>query len=329
MPNRYQQMKFRTITKQYGLNLIRIKTYDSLYKKNAVYCATTNQGKYLVKALNTRSLGMRMPKEQYFSYIRKLKSANYPYAPQWRRAGGRYSVVWHGKSYYITEWITGRGIMKDVQDYESLGRALARLHSIRGVQHTPAPLYTQQRLNTFKLHSHRFHHHLITVQKKKSSSSKWFEKHGDSCVHLTNEAWAILNDPQVKHIISRERRHPTLTHGDVTIPNIVIHPRGLVLIDWDCLRPGSMYYEIAKTLANTTHYKPFLIDAFLQGYEANRPLRSSERLLISALFRLPREAWNAASKIAVGRSPRGLSLLVETWNDRLNAIHHLDDWARR
>lgn len=330
MPNRYQKNKFRTITKQYGLRLVRVKTHDSLYKKNAVYCATTNKGKFLVKALKTRSLGRSLPKEQFFSYIRKLKTTKYPYAPKWRKTkGGKYSVNWHMNPYYITEWVTGRSIVKDVQDYESLGRALARLHSIRKVHHTPTPPYTQQRINSFKLQSHYFRKHLISVQRKSTSSSRWFEKNGERCVQLANDAWSMLHDPQVKHILIRERRHPTLTHGDVTIPNIVIHARGLVLIDWDSLRPGSMYYEIAKTLSNTTHYKPYLIDAFLQGYEATRPLRTPERLLISALFRLPREAWSAARKVNSGRNPRDLTLLAESWNDRMHAIYHLDEWARK
>ncbi len=330
MPNRYQKAKFRSITKRYGLHLVRITTHDSLYKKNAVYCATTNKGKSLVKALNTKSLGKTLPQEKFFAYVRKLKTSKYPYTPRWLKTrSGRYSVKWHGSAYYMTEWITGRKISDDVHDYETLGRALAHLHNLLKDHHKPTPSYTYERIKEFKRQGHLFHQQLKDIQKKKTTPSRWFERYGDSCVQLTHEAWRIIDDPHVKRILLREQWHPALVHGDVTIPNIVIHSRGLFLIDWDCLRTESKYYEVAKTLSNTTYYKPVLMDAFLQGYEAIRSLNSSERLLICALFRLPREAWHVARKIGSGRSHKELTLLAATWYDRLNAIRHLDEWAKR
>ncbi|OAB35946.1 phosphotransferase [Paenibacillus glacialis] len=329
MPNRYQKAKFKFITRRYGLHLIRISTHDSLYKKNAVYCATTNRGKSLVKELNTRSLGKTLPQEKFFSYVRKLKTSKYPNTPRWLKTRtGEYSVNWHGRPYYMTEWISGRKITDDVHDYESLGRALAHLHNLRKVQHTPTPAYTHQRIKDFKHQGHLFHRQLKGFQQKKTTSSRWFDRFGESCVRLTHEAWRIIDDPDVKRILLKERWHPALIHGDVTIPNIVIHSGRLFLIDWDCLRTGSKYYEVVKTLSNTTYYNPVLMDAFLQGYEEVRPFKSPERLLISALFRLPREAWNVARKIGSGRSDQGLKLLGVTWYDRLDAIRHLDEWAK-
>ena len=328
MPSRYQKAKLKSITRRYGLHLIHITTHDSLYKKNAVYCAKTNKGKSLVKALNTKCQGATLPQAKFFSYVRKLTASKYPYTPRWLKTRtGRYSVNFRGKAYYMTEWIKGRKI-DDVHDYESLGKALAHLHKLRKVQQPPTASYTLQRIKEFKREGHLFRVQLKNVQRKKTTPTKWFDKYGESCVHLTNDAWRIIDDPRVKRILVKERRHPALIHGDVTIPNIVIHSRGLVLIDWDCLRTGSKYYEVAKTLSNTTYYKPVLMDAFLHGYESISPLKSSERLLISALFRLPREAWHVARRIGSGRTHKGLTLLGETWHDRLNAIRHLDEWAK-
>ncbi len=230
MPNRYQKSKFKAITKQYGLDLIRIKTHDSLYKKNAVYCATTNKGKFLVKALNTRSMGKDLPKKEFFSYVRKLKESHYPYAPQWLKTrSGKFLVGWHGRPYYMTEWVTGRALNREPEDYVSLGKALGHLHKLRRIHRTPTPPYTQQRIKTFKAQSHLFQQHLNYIRHKNNESSRWLEKHGEHCVQLSNEAWGILQDPKVKRLLAREKRHPTLVHGDVTIPNIVIHHRGRFL----------------------------------------------------------------------------------------------------
>jgi hypothetical protein len=60
-----------------------------------------------------------------------------------------------------------------------------------------------------------------------------------------------------------------------------------------------------------------------------KPLKSAERLLISGLFRLPREAWSEARNIVLGRGHRSFRLLKQTWDERLNAINWLDEWARQ
>ena len=146
---------------------------------------------------------------------------------------------------------------------------------------------------------------------------------------MAKEAWEIFRESEVKQIISEEINYPSLIHGDVTIPNIIINPNGMFLIDWDCLRMGSTYNEIAKTLLNTTYYNPIHIEALLRGYEEIKPFKSAERLLISALFRLPREAWSEARNIVWGRGQHGFRLLEQTWDERLNAIRWMDEWVRK
>ncbi|MGF7049521.1 Ser/Thr protein kinase RdoA (MazF antagonist) [Paenibacillus sp. DS2015] len=329
MPNQDQHAKFKSITKRYGLRLHRVKTHDSLYKKNAVHCASTDKGRFLIKVLSIRNLDQRLTKEQLFSYIKKLKKAHYPNCPKWltTRRTGKYYVTSHGKRYYVTEWITGRSLQDDVQDYEDLGRALAGLHTLLKHNHTSMSSFTHKQMSNFQRQGHLFHSHLRKINSKSTVSKKWFKKNGHQCAHLAHEAWAMMNTPEVKRILADERNHPALIHGDITIPNVVINSKGLYLVDWDCLRKGSIYYEIAKTLSNTTHYNPVYMQALLRGYVEIRPLNSAERILISAFFRLPREAWIEARRISQGRSQRGLALLALSWDNRLNAIARLDEWA--
>ncbi|MFD0694208.1 phosphotransferase [Paenibacillus sp. GCM10027628] len=334
MADRYHKEWFQDIASHYGLRIRRIKSYDSLYKKNVVYRATTDKGKFLIKPLNTRMQNKYLTKEQQavklFSFIRKLRKRHYPNFPGWlTTSSGKYYVNKNGKPYYMTEWINGRSIQIDAKDYEALGKALATLHTICKDRLPPMSPFTRQQINLFKREERLFRLRLKNVQKKRSSAKRWFEKHGNRCIELANEAWRIIETHDVRRILSHEKNHPALIHGDVTIPNIVINEKGLFLIDWDSLRMGSTYYELAKTLSNTTYYNPDLLSAMLRAYEEVKPLKPAERLLISALFRLPREAWIAVRNLTFGRSQHYFRLLERSWDIRLQAIHTVDEWARK
>jgi Ser/Thr protein kinase RdoA (MazF antagonist) len=331
MTNQYLKAMFKEIANCYGLRLRRIKSYDSLYKKNAVHRASTDKGKFLVKAFHKRTIGTKLTKEQQVSsYIQKLKDCGYSNFPNWLTTdSGRHFVNKNGRSYYMTEWIEGRRLQNDVQDYEALGRAMANLHSICKEYLSSMSSDTKRKIKLFKSQDRLFRLRLKDIRAKQTVAKRWFQKHGVRCSALAKEAWNIIDTPELKQIISEEINHPALIHGDVTFPNIIINSSGLFLIDWDCLRMGSIYNEIAKTLLNTTCYNPVQINALLQGYEEIKPLNSAERLLISALFRLPREAWYEARNITLGRGNRGFRLLEQTWDERLNAIRWLDEWARQ
>jgi Ser/Thr protein kinase RdoA (MazF antagonist) len=331
--DRHLKARFESIANQYGLQLYRIKPYDSLYKKNAVYRASTNKGEFLIKAFHIRTFGTKLTKKQQTiqvaSYIKKLKNRRYPNVVNWLTThSGRYYVYKNGSPYYMTDWIEGRSLQNNVEDYEALGRAVANLHTICKDYLSSMSSFTIKRIKLFKLQDHLFRLRLKVIKRKKTLANKWFQEHGDRCSALAKEAWQILRTPKVKEIMSEENKHPALIHGDVTFPNIIINSNGLFLIDWDNLRMGSTYNEIAKTLSNTTCFNPIHIDALLRGYEAIKPLNWAERLLISALFRLPREAWREARNITFGRSNRGFPVLEQSWNERLNAIRWLDEWAR-
>jgi Ser/Thr protein kinase RdoA (MazF antagonist) len=333
MANRYQKEELLDIANRYGLHLHRIKSYNSLYKKNAAYRASTNNGEFLIKELCIRSYDTNLTKEQQsrqtFSYIRKLKKCKYPNIANWLTTKSKqYFVNKNGRKYYMTEWIEGRSLQNDVQDYESLGKALANLHTSCKDSLPSMSSFTKKQIGVFEFQGRLFRLRLRNIQGGKTTAKRWFQKHGGHCSALTNEAWSIIVTPEVKQIISEEIKHPALIHGDVTLPNIIINSSGLFLIDWDCLRMGSIYNEIAKTLSNTTCYNPVYIHALLRGYEEIKSLNSAERLLISALFRLPREAWGVARNIVLGRGPRGFRVLEQTWDERLNAIRWLDEWAR-
>jgi Ser/Thr protein kinase RdoA (MazF antagonist) len=333
MANRHHKEKLLDIANQYGLHLHRIKSYNSLYKKNAAYRASTDNGEFLIKEFSIRSKNTNLTKDQKSRrtslFIQKLKKCKYPNIANWLTTKSKqYFVNKNGRKYYMTEWIEGRSLQNEVQDYEALGKALATLHTSCKDSLPSMSSFTKKQIGVFKLQDRLFGLRLRNIQRGKTIAKRWFQEHGGHCRELTNEAWNIIDTPEVKKIIVKEINHPALIHGDVTHPNIIINSSGLYLIDWDCLRMGSIYNEIAKTLSNTTSYNPVHIYALLHSYEEIKSFNPGERLLISALFRLPREAWGVARNMVMGRGPRGFRVLEQTWEERLNAIRWLDGWAR-
>ena len=333
MSNGCDITKLKSIVLQYGLTLKSVQPYDSHYKRAAAYCALTDQGQYLIKPFYGRTKNTRLtPKEQIVkisSYVRKLQKIGYPHMPKWlSNNSGSYWVSRHGRPYYMTKWIEGRKLQTEEQDYHSLGRALASLHSINIHGMVARPRVTMNLINGFKKRHYLFQHRLTDLKQDKRDGY-WFKVNGDKCITLCNDALSILENPLVNKILSEEKYQPaTLIHGDVTFPNIIIQTNTLFLIDWDMICVGSTYYEVAKTLANLSHFNPSLIQALLKGYEEIKPLLPEERLLIRALFGFPREAWMTANVLKFHGNRTILHVLKQTWDARLDAVQWMDQWAR-
>ncbi|GMX65826.1 hypothetical protein Elgi_50970 [Paenibacillus elgii] len=328
MAQRTFKTRYRLLARRYGLQIKRIIPYHSLYKRNAAYRATTDRGDFLLKPFcPSRILRQRTPKQQIeriSSHIRTLQEAAYPHLPKWLTTStGRYWTSYRGKPYYFTEWIKGRELQNDVQDYDTLGKALARLHNVTPNSRLPMSCFTLQEAAVLKRQDALFRRQLVRFKRQ----GLWFRKHGAECIALADEAWRIMETPEIQRLLLMEHEQPALIHGDVTFPNVIIRPDRLFLIDWDRVRMGSIYQEVARTLLNTTLFEPLLMEALLCGYEQFKPLRPEERLLISALFRLPREAWSSAKGIALGRSRNVSRLVTRTWGRRLNAVVWMEGWA--
>lgn len=123
---------------------------------------------------------------------------------------------------------------------------------------------------------------------------------------------------------------PALIHSDMTTQNVIVSEDGqLFIIDWDRIKLGSIYAEVASALMNMTRFNPEFIYSLLKGYEELHPFDPTERKLISSLYRLPREAWYAARFPKSPRSRNMLDVMEQTWPLRLKAMDLLDEWANR
>jgi Ser/Thr protein kinase RdoA (MazF antagonist) len=307
----------RSLEHNYGLHTRKISSRSSIYKKVAAYRVATNKGPFLFKAFQ----GDKVRRMRMSSLIAKLERLDFSPMPQWiKTRRGRRWMEHNGRFYYVWEWIEGTELGGSVSDYERLGEVLAQLHRIS--RRRSSASFTAKQIERFKLQHQSFAGQLKRLSRKLNG----YREMGKECLLLAEEAWNIFKQPGVQRILRREKS--ALIHGDVTRPNVIVGANGIYLVDWDLVRRGSVYYEVAKTLNNTTLYSVNNMKAFLTGYEKHQPLVPEERLLISSLFRLPREVWNAARSIRVGKPTALLAILEKTWSERMEAVRWMDNWAK-
>jgi Ser/Thr protein kinase RdoA (MazF antagonist) len=317
------------VAKPFGIRIHHVRSLSSLYRANVAYRASTDQGDLLIKPFQPRKSRNTAARQmdRMLSCVRLLKDRSYPHMPQWMATrNGRLGVRVSGRPYYVTEWIEGR-TMADEPDYVLLGQALAKLHSIGSSAPETSRASTARQFRLLLSGAARFRRLLPRLCRRSGSAGHWYRKYGKKCVRLSREARHLVRGTLIRELGPQENRQPVLVHGDVTLPNILVSPKGLMLIDWDTLQPGSAYFEAVKTLTNTTGFDPGKMGAFLTGYEEVRPLQRSERILIAALFRFPREVWYAADETASGNKGSFFPIVKATWQDRLRAVRWLDAWS--
>ncbi|TJY43967.1 aminoglycoside phosphotransferase family protein [Cohnella pontilimi] len=318
----------KTVIRRFGLSAREVTPHSSFYRPNAAYRVTSGQGDWVLKPFR-RTPGRSDAEHQIravVACIRTLEKSKYPHMPLWRTTtSGRYWLSSGDTVFYMTEWVKGRILSRKPAEFEELGNALARLHGLG--RSMSGHRYTRRHKHLLRAKERRFRTQLSKLSKQNSPGGQWFAAHGSECNALAHEAWSLLRRPEASLAMDQEREEPSLIHGDVTIPNIIVTAAGIKLIDWDTLRVGSRYMELVKALSNVTGFNPELMAALLRGYEEIRPLNLGERLTIAGLFRLPREAWYSAEALANGRKHSAFEPLRQTWPDRLEAVRWLDEWA--
>lgn len=322
MGNSQLKRSYGSIVKQYGLHAHRINPCHSLYKKTAAYSVSTSKGKYFLKPYHGRKSRLK----RVYSQMVWLQKHHFHHMPKWfKTKKGKHYVNSKGRLYYVSEWIQGSKLNDNVQDYEKLGEVLGQLHFVSRSSAVSAPSFSARKITCFQQQHKTFVRQLPIIRKQRNEIGKWFKKNGKQCVALGQEAWSTLLQPDIRRSIRQEK--PSIIHGDVTWPNVIVGSNVVYLVDWEFSRRGSAYYEVAKTLNNIANFDLLRIQAFLAGYEKHNSLTAKERLIISSLFRLPREAWMTARKIRSDRKPSIFYNLKNSWPKRMETIQWMDLWA--
>lgn len=330
MSNAYAARRIRKIARRFGLHPLSVKSVASFYRKNAVVRVQTKSGMYAMKPFFRSNLLRTSTVDQMKSianYIQLLTTNGFVAMPRWLAShSGKWWTLDQGRPFYVTEWIHGKP-MENSEDFEKLGRALASLHTISS-RSMPANGAFYDHIGFWRGLDRLFRSRMAKTRRTNRSRRRWYRKFGESCNGLSDRSWTELSNPEIVELLERERVRPALIHSDVTSQNVLIAEDGrLFLIDWDRLKPGFSYADIAAALMNTTQFRSDFIHSLLKGYEEVRPLTRSERQVIASLYRLPREAWHAARFPHRPRSRSLLKTVEQTWPLRAEAIAFLEEWA--
>ncbi|WP_179281258.1 phosphotransferase [Paenibacillus sp. XY044] len=331
MAHLLSQKEIRSISRRFRLQALRSMPVSTLYQKNAVIQIQTNLGTFALKPYkrnpHLRS-GLAAQMKTAAKYVRLLMNNAYGFMPDWLPAdSGKLWIMRQGKPFYMTEWIHGPPLGAE-QDYEQLGHALAKLHTLRcGLPHSPQSA-TLEQVRLWKVKDHLLRKNMVQASSVSPTLRRAIKKYGAAWKRLSDEAWSEIRHPDISRICAQEKTNPALIHGDITPPNVIIANDGrLHIIDWDFIRVGSTYADTAKTIMNTTGFNTTFMEAFLRGYEGIRPLSPPERRLIKALYGLPREAWYAVRFPRSKRSAEMLKTIDQTWTLRRQAMEYMSRWA--
>ncbi|MGG4220314.1 aminoglycoside phosphotransferase family protein [Paenibacillus jamilae] len=335
MAKSYTKAQIRKITRRFGLIPLKSSLVSSLYRKNAVIQVKTRKGTYALKPFSRSSMvrsNTIQQMERAANYIRLLKKRKYTYMPTWLPThSGKLWTLHQGTPFYVSQWIKGRGL-ETTEDFKKLGLALATLHAASTGLHpmeTGMSSPTIQQLRIWKNQDRLFQKKMTKISRQNKEYRDWYNTHGKNCKHLSRRAWKDLQDGSIIRLLRAERRHPSLIHGDITTPNVIISDDGhLKIIDWDRVKIGSVYADLAKALMNTTQFNPEFVQSLLEGYQRRKPLSRTERKIVTALYKLPREAWHASRHLNRSRDREILDNWDQSWPLRLQIIHILQEWAR-
>ncbi|MGZ9586705.1 phosphotransferase [Paenibacillus marinisediminis] len=330
MANSYTKSQVRKIVRRFGLIPLRSDSIASFSRKNAIIRVQTESGTYAMKPF-FRSILFRAgtidQMKTTADHIRLLMNSGFSNMPTWLTSNsGKLWTLNQGRPFYVTIWINGRKL-ENQEDFEKLGRALASLHTTACLS-LPInnPFHDQFRF--WKNQDHLFRRRMSKANRTNKWTRGWYKRFGESCNQLSDRTWTELMRPEIVDLLGKEMTHPALIHSDITSQNVIISDDGqLFIIDWDRIKAGSIYVDVATALMNTTCFNPVFIHSLLKGYEELRPLNRTERQLISALYRLPREAWHAAQFPNRPGSRNMLNIMEQTWLLRFKAMDVLDEWT--
>lgn len=332
MANPYNNIRVRRIIRRFGLIPLRSRSVASVYRKHAVVRVRTEHGTYAMKPFFRSSLLRSSTIDQIkttATCIQLLMNNGFQYMPRWLTGhSGKLWTLHQGRPFYITPWIQGRKL-ENREDFEKLGLALASLHTTSsGILPEPTPFYDHIRF--WQTQDKRFRTRMAKAKHINKRTIRWYRRFGETCNRLSDRSWTELKSPEAVSLLEKETIRPALIHSDITLPNVIISDDGqLFIIDWDSVKLGSAYVEVATALANTTGFHPDYMHSLLNGYEQRRPLDRNERQLIASLFRFPREAWYATRFPNRPRSRSMLTITEQTWVPRLKAVEMVEIWANQ
>ncbi len=309
------------IEKRYGLKILEVKPFHSLYRSNSVRRIVTDKGLFSIKQYRGTEQSLSVLHRRIQWLVRK----GYNEIPQWLKTlNNSVFVRWQGKILYLVEWVEGRPFEYSHTDFFHLGGKLRLLHhaSVKTEALTGRSFLNQRRRRISRALF------LMKRQTRISTDSQiesWYQSHRRECSQLLETADRELQ--YVENNCDSKSNLCTLVHGDVTAPNIIVVEDTIRLIDWERLSIGLAMEEFAKSVSNTALFRPTLIESALLGYQLSDS-NLVEKALFRAFFRIPREVLQLVELAQRGGKQVNIQstfgIITQTWTDRMNAVSWVD-----
>lgn len=311
----YRDVKMqKAIQMAYGVPVEDIKWMDSFYAKSVVACLTASGKRYAWKRCKVKQNAIGR------LYRKHRLVAQAELAPTWHLTKrGRRTLIWQGRTYYLTDWVDGQRFGTSPSHAYALGQTLGKLHNL-DTRRLTAPSTASQEM---RARCHRLHQaeHLLSrgnIPPSFPTDVKQFLKRHHS---------RLLSDiHQSLHILETQQAHLTLCliHGDVTVPNVLIENEHARLIDWERLRMGFAVEELAKTTMNVCNLSPHMVERLLDGY-GMVTLTRDERRAFQAFLQIPREIiyllLRGNRRLFSATDTSLWRQIIATWEERQRLIH--------
>ncbi|MCL6452212.1 MAG: phosphotransferase [Alicyclobacillus sp.] len=326
-----------TVVRAYGLTPRRVRPLASAYRAAAATLVVTDRIPVVVKAYG------RSPErlEALARRMQHLQEGGYSHLPTWLRttSGARY-VTWNGRLYYVTRYVDGYPLRGQPDALWKLGQALGRLHRFPWGRAFPvsADHAAYRPMPDMRRQLAAFRDALQRAAARRGRVFAWLRQHGPDFLEMAEQSLRFLGDREAQRVLSRGARCLTWLHGDVTRPNVRVARAGeIVLLDWENMKPGLPWRELARALNNTCDFQPDAISALLRGYQSEVKLDDGERRLVAGFALWPLEVMRFATAVtsAPGATERPSSSLrapefhtiEESAARRLALARYLATWA--
>ncbi|MFT8886508.1 MAG: phosphotransferase [Acetobacter papayae] len=127
----------------------------------------------------------------------------------------------------------------------------------------------------------------------------WRDTPGLSATDAQFIAQAIEQVGRELSVYGREAERYGLIHSDLRLTNLILHPSGTRVIDFDDCGFGWFMHDLAAAISFEEHHPsaPAWVENWLEGYEQVVPLSAEDRAILPALFvqrRVQLTAWTGS-----------------------------------
>ncbi|QQE79939.1 phosphotransferase [Alicyclobacillus sp. SO9] len=262
--------RMRPVLERYGLVGTAVCPVTSNRPDCTAYRIHTTAGDVFLKEIPKQQVGLLSLEHR----LQQLYTCSYTAMPRYHKTPAeRFVTVFGSKKYIVADWVDGTAIslVRTAENYQELGRNLARLHQV------PNP--AGRKLNS--------------ANEVRALSL------------MSDEGRELVRNSRTHQIFVNAVMNPVLTHSALSDTNVIVAGGKVVLVNWHRVQPGCSYSELATALIRTADCNTDAMGWLLAGYEEVKPLLQPERQLIFGFFSFPQKRRHIMRRVERTTVQRG------------------------